>query len=76
MTATMRFLVWGTSPLGALLGGVLGQLLGPREALWVAAIGGVIPVIPLLLSPLRTMRELPTTEQVPAAEPKSQADVL
>ncbi len=62
MTATMRFLVWGTAPLGALLGGVLGQLLGAREALWIAAIGGVIPVIPLLLSPLRTMRELPRSQ--------------
>ena len=59
MNATMRFLVWGTAPLGALIGGVLGQLLGPRTALWAAAIGGLIPVLPLLLSPLRTMRELP-----------------
>ncbi|MFC7641855.1 hypothetical protein ACFQX6_13350 [Streptosporangium lutulentum] len=28
MNATMRFLVWGTTPIGALIG-VLGQLLGP-----------------------------------------------
>jgi MFS family permease len=60
MNATMRFLVWGTTPLGALIGGVLGQLLGPRPTLWVAAIAGLIPVLPLLFSPLRTMRELPT----------------
>jgi hypothetical protein len=44
MNATMRFLVWGTLPLGGLIGGVLGQLLGPRPTLWVAAIGG-LPII-------------------------------
>jgi MFS family permease len=60
MNATMRFLVWGTAPLGALIGGVLGQLLGARPTLWVAAIAGLIPVLPLFFSPLRAMRELPT----------------
>ncbi|TDD95384.1 MFS transporter [Actinomadura rubrisoli] len=57
--ATMRFLVWGVSPLGASLGGVLAQLIGARSALWLIAFGGVIPVLPLILSPLRSMRELP-----------------
>jgi MFS family permease len=72
MNATMRFLVWGTLPLGALIGGILGQLLGPRTTLWVAAIGGLIPFLPLFFSPLRTMRELPTwaePEQAPGPVP-------
>jgi MFS family permease len=60
MNATMRFLVWGTTPLGGLIGGILGQFLGPRPTLWLAAIGGLIPFLPLFFSPLRTMRELPT----------------
>ncbi|QIS12779.1 MFS transporter [Nocardia arthritidis] len=59
MNATMRFLVWGISPLGAAVGGVLGQLIGARTTLWVIAVGGVIPLLPLLFSPLRSTRELP-----------------
>lgn len=34
-SATMRFLVIGTSPLGALLGGALAAAISPRGALWV-----------------------------------------
>jgi Na+/melibiose symporter-like transporter len=63
MNATMRFLVWGVLPLGASIGGVLGQLIGARTALWLVAFGGVIPVLPLILSPLRSMRELPNGMQ-------------
>ncbi len=61
MNATMRFLVWGTMPLGGLIGGVLGDYLGVRPALWVGAIGGMFAFLPVFLSPLRTMRELPAT---------------
>ena len=38
MNATMRFLVWGTLPLGGLAGGVLGELFGARTALWISAV--------------------------------------
>ncbi|MEO9139190.1 MAG: hypothetical protein ABI345_08995 [Jatrophihabitans sp.] len=60
MNATIRFMVWGTMPLGALLGGVLGSTIGVRETMLVAAIGGMFPWLSVYLSPLRTMRELPT----------------
>lgn len=60
MNATMRFLVWGTMPLGAVIGGVLGSTIGVRETLLVGAIGAFLPFLPVYLSPLRTMRELPT----------------
>src|SRR5690606_16452293 len=33
MNATMRFLVWGTAPIGAVIGGVLGDAFGSRTAL-------------------------------------------
>jgi MFS family permease len=59
MNATMRFFVWGTMPLGGLLGGTLGSLIGVRDTLLVAAIGGCLPVLPVFFSPLRHQRELP-----------------
>jgi hypothetical protein len=60
MNATMRFLVWGTIPFGAFLGGVLGSAFGVRTTLLIAAIGGCFAVVPVFASPLRRMRELPT----------------
>jgi len=68
MNATMRFLVWGTMPLGGLIGGSLGAWLGVRETILIAAIGGSLVWLPPFLSPLRTMRELPSYEAVPNAE--------
>ncbi|MGR4881103.1 hypothetical protein ACIPUC_17105 [Streptomyces sp. LARHCF249] len=63
MTATFRFVVWGSMPLGALIGGILGQCFGARTALWAGALGELLAVLPLLLPlllpPLRTARELP-----------------
>ncbi|MEV6977529.1 MFS transporter [Kitasatospora sp. NPDC093806] len=59
MTATVRFVVWGVMPGGALIGGVLGQTLGVRQALWAGALGELLAVLPLLCSPLRRMRRLP-----------------
>jgi MFS family permease len=60
MNATMRFLVWGTMPLGALLGGVLGETIGVRETLLVSAIGLALTWLPVFFSPLRWQRELPS----------------
>jgi MFS family permease len=59
MNASMRFLVWGTMPFGAFLGGILGSSIGVRDTLLIGAIGGCFAFVPVLLSPLRTMRELP-----------------
>ena len=64
MNATIRFAVWGTIPIGSLLGGILGATIGLRPTLWVALVGSLLAILPVFLSPLRTMRELPT-EYVP-----------
>jgi MFS family permease len=59
MNATMRFLVWGTLPIGGLLGGVLGSAIGLRNGLWVAAVTGTLAVLFLVFSPMRRMRDFP-----------------
>ncbi|HEU5006174.1 MAG TPA: MFS transporter [Jatrophihabitantaceae bacterium] len=68
MNATMRFLVWGTMPLGGLIGGSLGAWLGVRDTILIAAIGGSLVWLPPFLSPLRRMRELPSYEAVSDTE--------
>jgi MFS family permease len=59
MNATMRFIVWGTLPIGALVGGALGEAIGLRATLWVAAIGGLFAIVPLLISPVRRLARIP-----------------
>jgi MFS family permease len=61
MNASIRFLVWGTIPLGGLVGGVLGGWAGLRTTLWIAMIGQVLAVAWVLFSPLRTTRDQATT---------------
>lgn len=69
VTATMRFVAFGTSPLGALTGGALATWLGARNALWIMlgilALSGTV-----LLTPRFTgHRDLPAA---PAAETPAQ----
>jgi hypothetical protein len=47
---------YGTRPPGALLGGLLGSMLGLRSALWIAVTGGVAGALLLLPSPLPRFR--------------------
>lgn len=64
MNASVRFIVWGTLPLGGLLGGALGTSIGVVPTLWVAAGLEALSVLPVLLSPLMRLRELPVAEPV------------
>ncbi|WP_158882502.1 MFS transporter [Amycolatopsis anabasis] len=66
MNASVRFVVWGTMPIGGLLGGALGEWLGVRGTVWVAAVAAPLTVVPLLLSPLRRMRDIPDVTGSPA----------
>ena len=72
MNAAMRWIVWGTIPLGTLLGGALGQTLGLRTAMWVDAIGGIPVFLTVLLSPVRSITTMPE----PVVEPtEAQAEL-
>lgn len=62
MNATIRFLVWGTMPLGAFVGGGLASLIGVRVVLWAAAAGMALSFLSVFSSPLRGMRRLPVAE--------------
>jgi MFS family permease len=59
MNASIRFLVWGTIPIGGLFGGALGELIGLRATLLVTAVGMVLSPVWVLASPLRRLRDLP-----------------
>jgi MFS family permease len=59
MNATMRWIVWGTIPLGALSGGAIATAYGLRTALWIGAIGSLFSFLPVLLSSVRSIREMP-----------------
>ena len=59
MNASIRFLVWGVTPIGALAGGLLGQQYGAREVFWVGLAGSALASLPVLFSPLIGMRDLP-----------------
>ena len=65
MNAAMRWVVWGTIPIGSLLGGAIGQTIGLRTALWVGAIGGLPTFLFVLLSPVRAIRTMPEPEPRP-----------
>ncbi|MGI5254852.1 MFS transporter [Actinacidiphila glaucinigra] len=66
MNATIRFICWGTMPIGALLGGAVVTASGDaRLALWVCAAGFLAAPIPVLLPPLRHVRDLPRPDEVP-----------
>jgi MFS family permease len=69
MNSVMRFMVWGTIPLGALLGGALATWIGLRETIFIGAIGGGRAFLWIVFSPQRHLREMPEPihDEPPAA---------
>lgn len=59
MNATMNFIAVGIVPVGGVLGGLLGERIGLRPTLVLAALGEILAVLWLFFSPLRTLREQP-----------------
>ncbi|MFI9366416.1 MFS transporter [Kitasatospora sp. NPDC053057] len=60
-TGAMRFVVWGTLPIGALTAGFLGDAFGGRTTLAVIGVGFLVPAAMTFLSPfprIRTVSDL------------------
>ena len=60
MNATMRFLVWGTIPIGQIIGGIVATAIGARGAVVVGGILGCFAFVPILFSSVRTLERIPT----------------
>ena len=60
MNASFRFIIWSSVPIGAMLGGTLGETLGLRAALWVGAVGNLLAFLWVFCFPVRILHELPT----------------
>jgi MFS family permease len=63
LNASRRFIVWGTIPLGSLVGGALASVIGLHATLWVGAIGASVCFVPVALSPLRHIHDMPTDSE-------------
>ncbi|GAB3251994.1 MFS transporter [Arthrobacter pigmenti] len=63
MNASIRFLVWGVIPLGALLSGYLGGAIGIVPTMWISVAGGLLAALPVLFSPLLGMKTLPDSQE-------------
>ncbi|MFI1105074.1 MFS transporter [Streptomyces melanogenes] len=62
VSSGIRFVMYGTVPVGSLLGGALGAAAGDRAALWILYAGNALCALLLLKGPLRTLRDLPVPE--------------
>jgi MFS family permease len=59
MNSVMRFIVWGAIPLGSFAGGVLASTIGLRTTLIISGVGCSLAFLPVLFSPVRSVREMP-----------------
>jgi predicted MFS family arabinose efflux permease len=72
MNASVRFVVWGTIPLGGLTGGLLGEWLGLRGTIWAACLLMSVAALWVVCSPLRHLRDIPMhQEAIPAHQVSS-----
>ena len=74
MNAAMRWIVWGTIPLGTLAGGAIASAYGLRAALWVGAIGGLFTFLPVTLTSVRSIREMPESLEAPPTPAQAELD--
>ncbi len=76
VNATARTLIGAGTLVGSLAGGLLGGWIGLGNTLIVGAIGMMLAIPIVLLSPLGALRELPEDEPTPAQEVPSTGDTV
>jgi MFS family permease len=59
MNSVMRFIVWGAIPLGSFAGGIFASVIGLKATLIVSGVGCSLAFLPVLFSPVRSVREMP-----------------
>lgn len=59
MNASIRWVIWGTMPLGALLGGWLGTAIGLRATVAVGVVGSWLAAGWIMTSPLVRQKDIP-----------------
>ena len=59
MNATMRTIVWGTIPLGAFIGGILGTGIGLVQTIVLGGILSVLAALWIVLGPVVRLKEQP-----------------
>ena len=59
MNATINFVLGSVATVGVLVGGLLGDVLGLRPAVWIAALGSGLAVAWLIASPLGSLHGMP-----------------
>ena len=62
VNGSLRFLEFGANLIGLFLGGILGEVLGPRITLVIGAMGGFVAAAWLLTSPIWQLRHVENTK--------------
>jgi MFS family permease len=61
VSASIELVTFGVGPIGAVLGGLLGETIGLRATVMVAGAGTLLSLLWLRSSPIRVLREMPAT---------------
>ena len=69
MNATFRFFVWGAIPIGFLLGGFFGTVIGLRNTVFLSGVLTMIPFVFILYSPMADVTSL--ADALPAITPEA-----
>jgi MFS family permease len=74
VNASMRVVGWTAMLAGTLIGGVLGELIGVRQTMWVGAVGAMPAVLWLYCSPVRGLSTMavPGEEEACAGTPSEE----